>query len=105
MKTIQEVKKIIKSIYVAPLGSFPKGGIETSLKVSVSSSPKFITLRDKGGSLSTFSIANEKYCVSSTIEESITLSEHDDLQEALEALILPLVKQEIKVRLELIIKT
>jgi len=35
----------------------------------------------------------------------ISLSEHEDLQEALEALILPLVRQEIKLRLELVVKS
>lgn len=104
MKTIQEITKIIKSIYVAPLGSFPRGGIESSLKVSICTAPQYISLRDKGGSLSTFSITGNKYNVSSMVDGVITLSEHEDLQEALEALILPLVRQEIKLRLELVVK-
>jgi hypothetical protein len=44
MRTLEEAIVIVKSLFSAPLGSFPKGGVESSLRVRLSTSPTTITL-------------------------------------------------------------
>jgi len=47
--TSLELLKMIKSICQAPLGSFPRGGITSSLRVTLAMTPNSVTLKDKKG--------------------------------------------------------
>ena len=103
MKTIPEVTAILKSLYTAPLGCFPRGGLETSLKLKVCTAPYFITLTDIEGNNSTFSIDGDHYVVTQSVDGDSSISKHEELQEALGSLLYPFVAQEIKRKLKLII--
>ena len=103
MKTTPEIAEILKSLYTAPLGCFPKGGLETNLKLKVCTAPYFITLTDIEGNNSTLNINGDEYVVTQSIDEGSSTSKHKELQEALESLLFPFVSQEIKRKLKLII--
>ena len=93
----REEIKILKSIYTAPLGSFPKGGIESSFKVKVISHPNKITLKNKHFS-NTIYKEDDEYII---LIERNNLSERkttDNFQEAIFLLLEPFIKQEIKNR-------
>tara|TARA_B000000557_G_C20442711_1_gene303738 strand:+ start:76 stop:516 length:441 start_codon:yes stop_codon:yes gene_type:complete len=103
MKTISEVAVVLKSLYTAPLGCFPRGGLESSLKLKVCTAPYFLTLTDVEGNNSTLNVDGEHYVVTQSIDGDSSISKHKDLQEALESLLFPFVAQEIKRKLKLII--
>ena len=104
MKTISEIATTLKSLYSAPLGCFPRGGLEASLKLKICTAPYFITLTDTEGNNSTLNVNGDEYVVTQSIEGDSITSSHKELQEALEALLQPFISQEIKRKLKLIIK-
>tara|TARA_B100000424_G_scaffold156512_1_gene119643 strand:+ start:215 stop:526 length:312 start_codon:yes stop_codon:yes gene_type:complete len=103
MKKVPEIASIIKSLYTAPLGCFPRGGLETSLKLKVCTAPYFITLTDIEGNNSTLTVNENEYIVTQSIDGGSSISKHKELQDALETLLCPFVAQEIKRKLKLVI--
>ena len=91
MKTLNEAITIIKSLFSAPLGSFPKGGVESALRVRLSSSPSSITLLSARGLSISLRVEEDKWEV-----EGHT---YDHLEDAIYALIKPIILEEISARL------
>jgi hypothetical protein len=94
MRTLNEAKKIIKSLFAAPLGSFPRGGIETALKVKINTTPRSITLVSEHGLAVTLK-CEEDWVVIFLGEEH----HFPALDQALYAMIDPIIKDEISHRL------
>jgi hypothetical protein len=91
MRTIQEAKTIVKSLFSAPLGSFPRCGVESALRVRLSTYPTSITLTNEHGlvvSLHRESIDWVVIC----LEEK---SHYDSLEEAIFRLVEPIIRCEI----------
>jgi len=84
----RDVIKLVKSIFASPVGTIPRGGIETSLQVRFVSSPSKITLINKRRV--EFSIAEEDgiWIVNGT-------SRHDNLRDSLVDLTNSIVLDEI----------
>ena len=95
MRTIQEAKTIVKSLFSAPLGSFPRGGVETALRVRLNLSPTTITLITERG-LSVMLRRDASEWVVVYLENK---SIHESLDEAIFALVSPIIRDEIEHRL------
>ena len=92
MQNTKELYLLLKSLFSAPLGSFPIGGLESSLKVSVGVSPYEIWLTSQHTSLrTTLKLEAQHYLVEDV--------QYTTLNDALLALITPHIKAEINSRL------
>jgi hypothetical protein len=95
MRTLNEAIVVIKSVFSAPLGSFPRGGIENSLRVRLSTSPTTLTLISEHDLSVSLSRGKEKWIVRYLdVDRSF-----DDLEDAIFALIEPIIRLEISSRL------
>ncbi len=94
MRTHKEAGDIIKSLFSAPLGSFPRGGIQSALNVRISSTPNSTTLTSEHG-LSVTLKRSEDWVVIFLGEES----HYPSLDKALFAMIEPILHDEISHRL------
>ena len=94
MRTQEEALKIVKSLFSSPLGSFPRGGIESALNVRLSSSPKSITLTSIHGLV--ISLKREEDWVVSFLGEE---RHYPSLDRALYAVVEPILDDEISHRL------
>lgn len=95
MRTLNEAIKIVKSLFLAPLGSFPRGGVETALRVRLNLSPTSITLMSEHG-LNVMLRRDASEWVVVYLEEKST---HESLEEAIFKLIEPIIRDEINHRL------
>jgi hypothetical protein len=91
MRTLNEAIVIVKSLFSAPLGSFPRGGVESSLRVRLSTSPTTLTLMSEHGLSSSLSQGKGNWVVRYLDVERT----FDDLGDAIFALIEPIVRAEI----------
>lgn len=85
---IPEVKNIVKELFASPLGTIPRGSIETSLQVSLSSTPTKIILQNKRGILVSLTKKSNLWVVNDT-------DEYGTLQEALFFMLQPILLDEI----------
>tara|TARA_Y100001970_G_C14217081_1_gene850297 strand:+ start:1045 stop:1332 length:288 start_codon:yes stop_codon:yes gene_type:complete len=95
MRTLEDALKVVKSLFSAPLGSFPRGGIETALNVRLSTSPTSITLISEHG-------LSVKLKRSEDIWHVIFLGEsheYPSLDRAVYAMLEPIIRDEISHRL------
>ena len=92
--TIKEIDTILKSIFSAPLGCYPKGGVVPSFRLTKSTSPSFITLTTEKKEWGRLKLGDGVYIV----EHSFTplTSEHTEVREALLSLLTPFLHEEIK---------
>ena len=95
MRTIEEAIKIVKSLFSAPIGSFPRGGIESALNVSLCTSPTSIKLTTEHGLEITLKRKNTHWDVFFLGE----VKSYKALDEALYAIIEPIIHDEISHRL------
>jgi len=95
MRTLNEAIVIVKSLFSAPLGSFPKGGIESSLRVRLSTSPTTLTLISEHDLSVSLSRGEDKWIVHYLDVERT----FDDLGDAVFALVEPIIRVEVSKRL------
>lgn len=95
MRNLNEAIVIVKSLFSAPLGSFPRGGVESSLRVRLSTSPTTITLISEHGLSVSLSLCKDNWVVRYLDVERT----FDGLDEAIFALIEPILRLEISTRL------
>lgn len=95
MRTLEEAIVIVKSLFSAPLGSFPKGGVESSMRVRLSSSPTTLTLISEHDLSVSLSQKSNKWVVHYLDVERT----FDDLGDAVFALVEPIIRMEISSRL------
>jgi hypothetical protein len=95
MRTLNEAIVIVKSLFSAPLGSFPKGGVESSLRVRLSTSPTTITLISEHDLSVSLSLKSDKWVVRYLDVEK----PFDDLGDAIFALVEPIIRIDISHRL------
>lgn len=93
MLEIKEIEKILSTIFSAPLGSFPRGGVVSSFRLTKSSSPSFILLTTEKKEWGRLSLAKDTY----VIEHSFTSnkSEHTEIREAIISLLTPFLHEEV----------
>jgi hypothetical protein len=95
MRTLNEAIVIVKSLFSAPLGSFPRGGIESSMRVRLSTSPTTLTLMSEHDLSVSLSQKSGKWVVKYLdLERSF-----DELEDAIFALVEPIIRMEISSRL------
>jgi len=92
--TSEEIEAI-KSLFDLPLGSFPRGGIASSLKVKVISMPNALTLRNKSGSSFSITKENQNYLVCIERSGVVERFETSDFVEAVKHLTTPILIEEI----------
>lgn len=95
MRSQEEAIKIVKSLFSAPIGSFPRGGIESALNVKLSTSPKSIVLTSEHGLVITLKRHEDYWSVIFLDQEHKCTS----LDKALYILIEPIIHDEISHRL------
>ena len=95
MRTIEEAIVIVKSLFSAPLGSFPRGGVESALRVRLNIAPSSITLMSEHG-LNVMLRRDASEWIVAYLEEKST---HESLEEAIFALVSPIIRDEINHRL------
>lgn len=93
MKTdVMSITKSIESLFRAPLGVFPRGGLSSSLRLTVNKSPNSITLTTSRGLVLSLRSRSDSYIVwDGEIERS-----YESLQEAVLELLIPVLEEEIK---------
>jgi len=98
MLTIKEVDQILNSIFSAPLGCFPKGGVLPSFRLTKSSSPSFILLTTERKEWGRLKLSKETYI----IEHSFVSikSEHTEIREAIISLLTPFLHEEINYKVK-----
>lgn len=95
MRTLNEAIVVVKSLFSAPLGSFPRGGVESSMRVRLSTSPTTLTLISEHDLSVSLSRGEDKWVVRYLdVERSF-----GDLEEAIFALIEPIIRIEVSRRL------
>ena len=92
---INHLYKILKSLFTSPIGTFPTGGIETSMGIKLTYTPKKIILEGKGGISSAIYKQEELWKVN--VEGDIT--SFITLDEALFELLKPYLQNEISIRI------
>lgn len=95
MRTLEEAIVIVKSLFSAPLGSFPKGGVESSMRVRLSTSPTTITLTSEHGLV----VSLQRESIDWVILHLGEKSHYESLDEAIFKLIEPIIRDEISHRL------
>ena len=95
MKTIEEAIDIVKSLFSAPLGSFPKGGLESSMRVRLSVAPKSITLTSEHGLV----VSLQRDSIDWVVIHLGEKSHYESLDVAIFKLIEPIIRDEISHRL------
>jgi hypothetical protein len=93
--TLKDAIRIIKSLFSAPLGSYPKGGVESALRVRLNISPNTISLISEHSLTITLRRDTTKWVVIYLGEESY----YSSLDEAIFALIEPIIHDEISHRM------
>jgi hypothetical protein len=89
---MHEAKKKIARLFQSPLGFFPRGGLESSLKVKISSSPNWVKVV-KGDLEMTISFQPSGWLVYQSGQDNEET--YESLEEAVEALLVPFLRQEI----------
>lgn len=92
MKPMHEVEKSLAKLFQSPLGFFPRGGLESSLKVKISSSPNWVKVV-KGDLEMTISFQLTGWVVYQSGQDNAEV--YGSLEEAVEALLVPFLRQEI----------
>ena len=92
MRTLEEALIVVKSLFSAPIGSFPKGGVESALRVRLSTSPTSITLTGEHGSVVTLQRESIDWVVITHGEKSY----YESLDQAIFKLVEPIIRSEIK---------
>ena len=92
--TIKEIDTILKSIFSAPLGCYPKGGVVPSFRLTKSTSPSFITLTTEKKEWGRLKLGKGVYLVEHSFN-SVT-SEHTEVREAITSLLTPFLHEEIE---------
>lgn len=92
----QELLELIESIYQAPLGNFPRGGIKASLKLSLSRTSTAVTLRDQDGDSASIKIRGDSFFVSASEGLGGDTKIYRDLTEALTHLVDLFTHKEIR---------
>ena len=100
MLPIKEVDQILSSIFSAPFGSFPKGGVLLSFRLTKSSFPSFILLSSERKEWGKLKIGKENYIVEHSPLLSSTKSEHTELREAIISLLTPFLHEEINYKVK-----
>lgn len=95
MRTLEDALKIVKSLFSAPLGSFPRGGVESALNVKLSTSPTSITLMSEHGLAVTLKRMEKTWSVIFLGEEHF----YSSLDKAIYAMLEPIIQDEISHRL------
>ena len=95
MRTLEEALKIVRSLFSAPLGSFPRGGVESALNVKLSTSPTSITIVSEHGLAVTLKRMERTWSVIFLGEEHF----HSSLDRAIYAMLEPIIQDEISHRL------
>ena len=93
--TFKDALKVVKSLFSAPLGSFPKGGIETAFRVRLSTTPTSLTIMSEHGLATTLKREPTKWVVIYLGEEH----SYTSLDKAIFALVEPIIHDEISHRL------
>lgn len=92
MHTIKDALNAVKELFALPLGYFPRGGVERSLNVKISTSPNMVILTSRHGLVVNLRLSEEGWSVVHLGEEIYCSS----LEEAIYQMISPIVKDEIK---------
>lgn len=95
MRKLEDALKVVKSLFSAPLGSFPRGGVEMALNVRLSTSPTSITLISEYG-LSVKLKRSENIWLVIFLDDS---HEYPSLDQAVYAMLEPIIQDEISHRL------
>tara|TARA_A100001388_G_scaffold255923_1_gene220713 strand:- start:784 stop:1071 length:288 start_codon:yes stop_codon:yes gene_type:complete len=95
MRTIEEAIVIVKTLFSAPLGSFPRGGVESALRVRLSVAPKSITLTSEHGLVVSLQRESIDWVVIYLDEKCY----YESLEVAIFKLIEPIIRDEISHRL------
>ena len=98
MLTIKEIDQILSSIFSAPLGCFPKGGVIPSFRLTKSSSPSFILLTTERKEWGRLKLSKETYIIEHSFVES--KSEYTDIREAIISLLTPFLHEEINYKVK-----
>lgn len=88
---MQDISKRVSEIFKSPMGVFPRGGIEASLKVKLASSPQWLRVT-KGDLEVTLSFKHPVWVVAINGGDT---TEWEDLEDAVLHLILPFLRAEV----------
>ena len=88
---MQDISKRVSEIFKSPVGVFPRGGLEASLKVNLASSPQWLRVT-KDNLEVTLSFKHPVWIVAISDGET---TEWEDLEEAIVHLLLPFLKAEV----------
>ena len=94
MLEIKEIDQILSTIFSAPLGSFPRGGVVSSFRLTKCSSPSFILLTTEKKEWGRLSLGKETYIIEHSFTSS--KSEYTELRSAIISLLTPFLHEEIK---------
>lgn len=94
MLTIKEIDQILSAIFSAPLGSFPRGCVVSSFRLTKSTSPSFILLTTERKKWGRLSLTKNTYIIEHSFT-SITFK-HTEIREAITSLLTPFLHEEIK---------
>jgi|11_taG_2_1085331.scaffolds.fasta_scaffold24998_2 hypothetical protein len=86
------IAKSVESLFSSPLGVFPRGGLASSLRLTVNKSPSKITLTTSRGLSVSLSALSDVYVVWDGEVERV----FESLQEAVLELLIPVLEEEIK---------
>lgn len=86
----------IKNLFCLPLGSFPRGGVDSSLNVKLTSKPSSLILTSKADSTFSISKKGNIYTVITEINGEVNESHTSDFVEAVKLLTTPILVEEIE---------
>ena len=86
----------IKNLFCLPLGSFPRGGVDSSLNVRLTSKPNSLVLTSKSNSAFSISKIGDLYTVKAEINGEVKEAQTSDFVEAVKLLITPILEEEIE---------
>lgn len=94
--TGKELLEIVSSVYRAPLGVFPRGGLASSMKVSISSAPTSVTLTNDIGENATLSSEEHGFRVYPCPKFNQESQSFESLEEALFFLLRLFLRSEVR---------
>ena len=86
------IAKSVESLFSASLGVFPRGGLASSLRLTVNKSPSKITLITSRGLSVSLSAPSDSY----TVWDGEIERDFESLREAVLELLIPVLEEEIK---------
>jgi len=98
MLTTKEIDQILKSIFSAPLGCFPRGGVLSSFRLTKSTSPSFILLTTERKEWGRLKLGKDTYIVEHSF--STEKSEYTEIKEAIISLLTPFLHEEINYKIK-----